>query len=103
MRRWRFIKYFMVALVLSGAPARLNAQEPAKKDTPPGAAPAAAAEKAQPPASAPAKQAGAAPGAACAGRGRCYAPARPTSSSISHFSVKRLIPRSSRSHSGSCC
>ena len=32
MQRWRFIRYVTFALVLLGAPAWLNAQEPAKKD-----------------------------------------------------------------------
>ena len=31
MQRWRFIRYVTFALVLVGAPAWLNAQEPAKK------------------------------------------------------------------------
>ena len=49
MQRWRFIRNVTFALVLLGAPAWLNAQEPAKKDTATNPAPAAAL-KTQPPA-----------------------------------------------------
>jgi K(+)-stimulated pyrophosphate-energized sodium pump len=70
MQRWRIIRYGALALVLLGAPAWLNAQEPAKKDTPSNPIPAAAAEKLQPPANTPAKPAAvAAPGAAAPAAG----------------------------------
>ena len=57
MQCWRFIRFATLAMVLLGAPAWVLAQEPAKKDAAPAAAPTAAAEKAQSPADAITKKA----------------------------------------------
>ena len=49
MQRWRLIRNIALALVLLGAPARLNAQPPANKDTATNPTPTAGALKAQAP------------------------------------------------------